>query len=174
MGTNRMDIDILMMAFDAALDLLPRVAQGQELPSDYVQLARKILLVLLEPNEKHGFGEALTGYDEEGHRVFIAFYCPIGEVPHPSAVTFAFVHELAHIFLELDEEGVEPISLRAGMELGLDIEIPEDRKVVYEERKHVWSEGLFPYLGVLRGEVDPEEARTKIKDMTERGFDFSV
>ena len=169
-----MDINLLMMAFNAALDLLPRVAQGHELPSDYVQLARKILLVLLEPNDKHGSGEAMSGYDEEGHRVFIAFYCPIGEVPHPSVVIFAFVHELAHIFLELDEEGVEPISLGAGRELGLDIEISGERKAVYEERKHVWSEELFPYLGVLRGEVGPEEAKAKIGDMTERGFDFSV
>jgi hypothetical protein len=169
-----MDISVLMMAFDAALDLLPRIAQEHELPSDYVQLARKILLVLLEPNEMHGQGEALSGYDEEGHRVFIAFYCPIGEVPHPSVVTFAFVHELAHIFLELDEEAVEPITVRAGRELGLDIDRSEERNKIYEERKHVWNEGLFPYLGVLRDEVGPEEARTKIKDMAERGFDFSV
>jgi len=168
------DIKLLMMAFDEALKLLPKVALDRNLPGDFEQLARKILLVLLEPNEKHGFGEALTGYDEEGHRVFIAFYCPIGEVPHPSAVIFAFVHELAHIFLELDEEGVEPISLRAGRQLGLDIEISEDREEVYEEMKHVWSGDLFPYLGVLRGEVGPKEARMRIRDMAERGFDFSV
>ena len=95
-------------------------------------------------------------------------------VPHPSAVTFAFVHELAHIFLELDEEGVEPISFRAGREMGLDIEISGERREEYEERKHVWSGDLFPYMGVLRGEVGPEEAKARISDMTERGFDFSV
>jgi hypothetical protein len=174
MGMEPMEIRLLMMAFDEALKLLPRVAWESSLPDDYEQLARKILLVLLKPNEKHGFGEALSGYDEEGHRVFIAFYCPVDKVPHPSAVTFAFVHELAHIFLELNEEEVEPISLRAGRELGLDIERSEERNRVYEEKKHVWNEGLFPYLGVLKGEVGPEEAKEKIRDMTERGFDFSV
>ena len=99
MGIMNMDGRLLMAAFDEALRLLPRLAGEERLPCDFEQLARKILLVLLEPNETHEHGEALSGYDEEGHRVFIAYYCAIGEFPHPSYVTCALIHELAHILL---------------------------------------------------------------------------
>ncbi len=170
-----MDTRILTLAFDEALRLLPRVAGEKGLPSDFRQLASKILLVLLEPNQMHEQGEAMSGYDEEGHRIFIAYYCAVGEVPHPSFAILALVHEMAHIFLEMDEEEAELLTIRAGKELGLDVSGPAgQRKEVYAETKRVWNEGLFPYLGVLRGEVGPEEAKAKIREMADRGFNFSV
>jgi len=174
MASNQLDIRLMMGAFDAALDLLPRIVREGDLPADYRELSRKILLVVLEPNEKHGSGDAVSGYDEEGHRVFIAYYCPAGELPNPRVVTFAYVHELAHIFLGMDEEAIEPLTLRAAGELGLDVESSGERDRDYAARKHVWNEDVFPYLGVLREEVGPEEARARILEMSERGFDFSI
>ena len=74
----------------------------------------------------------------------------------------------------MNEEEAEPLTLRAGRELGLDVEKSIERRQTYMDKKHVWDEGRFPYLGVLREEVGPEETRAKIREMVDRGFDFSI
>ncbi len=175
MKSGGIEVRLLSGAFDEALRLLPRFAREEKPPHDYEALARKILLLLLEPNEMHGHGEALSGYDEEEHRVFIAYYCALGQLPDPRLATLAFLHEFGHIFLEMDEEEAEELTLRAGRELGLDSSLSEDRRRgIYAERRRVWNEGRFPYLAVLRGEIGPEEAKARIEELSQRGFDFSV
>ena len=172
---NGIEVRVLSLAFDGALRQLPRLARERELPADFEALARKILLVLLEPNETHEHGEAVSGYDEERHRVFIAYYCASGQLPNPSLALLAFLHELGHILLGMDEEDAEELTLRAGRELGLDEGLSaERRRDLYKEDRRVWNEGRFPYLAVLRGEIGPEEARAKIREISERGFDTSV
>jgi len=169
-----MENRLLSVAYDGALRLLREVA-GERLPEDFDELFPKILLVLLEPNEKHSHGEALSGYDEDGHNIFIAYYCAVGELPDLASATLALLHELGHIFLGMNEEEVESLMAEVARRLGVDItEDVDERRDLYAKRKHVWDEGRFPYLGVLRNEVRPEEAKAKIREMSERGFDFSV
>jgi hypothetical protein len=175
MNPGSIEIRILSSAFDEALRLLPRFTGERELPKDFGKLARKILLLLLEPNESHEHGEAISGYDEEGHRVFIAYYCALGSLPDTRLATLAFLHEFGHIFLEMDEGEAEELTLRAAGEMGLDGNLSgEERRGIYSEKRHVWNEGRFPYLAVLRDEIGPEEAKRKIDELSERGFDFSV
>jgi hypothetical protein len=175
MNSGGIEIKILSMAFDEALRLLPRFTRDKGLPHDFEELARKIILVLLEPNETHEHGEALSGYDEKEHGVFIAYYCTLGQLPDPRLATLAFLHEFGHIFLGMDEGEAEELTLQAGRKLGLEANLTEEeRRDIYAERRRVWNEGRFPYLAVLRGEIGPEEAKAKIEELSERGFDFSV
>jgi hypothetical protein len=75
----------------------------------------------------------------------------------------------------MDEGEAEELTLRAAGEMGLDGNLSgEERRGIYTEGRRVWNEGRFPYLAVLRDEIGPEEAKKKIEELSERGFDFSV
>jgi hypothetical protein len=170
-----MEIEILAGAYNQALQLLLELSESDRLPDDYRELSQRIMLLVLEPDERHGHGEALSGYDEEQHRVFIAYYCAVGQLPHPVLASLALTHELAHILLSMDEGEAEQLTLRAARELGLDLaDSVGDRRTEYSETKRIWDEGLFPYLGVLRNELSPEKAKALLREMEEKGFDLGV